>query len=48
MLHAMELADTIVGSAKFSALFILASLRSIHYRYDVAFSDGTREVMKSQ
>jgi len=34
LLYAMELADTIVGSAKFSALFILANLRSIHGRYD--------------
>jgi hypothetical protein len=47
LLHATELVDTLVGSAKFSALFILANLRSIHYRYDVVFSDGTREIIKS-
>lgn len=47
LLLATELADTVVGSAKFSALFVLANLRNIHYRYYVVFSDGTREIMKS-
>lgn len=47
LLLAAELADTVVGSAKFSALFILANLRTIHYRYNVVFSDGAREIMKS-
>jgi len=45
--HATELGETIAGSAKFSALFILANLRSIHDRYDAVFSDGTRVIMKS-
>jgi hypothetical protein len=40
-------ADTIAGSPTFPVLFILVNLRSIHHRYDVVFSDGTREIMKS-
>jgi hypothetical protein len=47
LFHAVELADTIVVSAKFSALFILANQCSIHDRYDAMFNDGTREIMKS-
>jgi len=47
LIHATELTDITAGSAMFSALFSLANLRTTHYGYDVVFSDGRREIMKS-